>query len=508
MKKTIKQIEYNFAQLLFIVSLAKIKILEWGRGTGKSTILARFIIDCVTQMPRSSGALVASSYSQIKERTLPSTIAGLAQHGWYEGLHFFIGKKPPKSFKWVQPYESSLDYKNCIIFWNGTIIKFVSQDSSSTSGRGMNIDWAFGDEAALLDEKKFKEDIILANRGNEFRIADYPDGSWKYYKDCPMHHAITLASSTPVTLAGRWMLKYEQQAVISPDKVSFIRASAEVNRKNLGDQYFENARAILSSYMYAAEVENIRVPRIDNGFYPLLDEGKHTYNHHSYTDFLTTGDKQRTWKDDTDLDITQSLICGIDWGTAINTMVIAQGNARKLNFVNNIYVKSPKIVDDMIDEFIRYYDGYPTRELFMWYDPTGNIRTANSRATVADQVKNRLEKKGWSVYKMTQGSSNELHEHKHNLWNNILKEERPEIYPKIQFNKTNCTELWISMTNAPARKGLHDAIKKDKGSERSKKTPAEHATHFSDAADVIIVGMFNELMFGETNASVSAPILM
>lgn len=508
MKALIKNIEYNFAQLLFIISTATIKILEWGRGTGKSTILARFIIDCVTQMPRSSGALVASTYAQIKERTLPSTIAGLEQHGWHEGLHFFIGRKPPKSFKWEVPYEASLDYKNCIIFWNGTIIKFVSQDSSSTSGRGMNIDWAFGDEAALLDEKKFQEDIVLANRGNELRIAEYPDGTWKYYKDCKNHHAIVLASSTPVTLAGRWMLKYEEQAIINPEDVSFIRASAEVNRKNLGDQYFENAKAILSPYMYAAEVENIRVPRIDNGFYPLLDESKHTYNHHSYTDFLRGKNDSRTWEEDKDLLLDQPLIAGVDWGTRINTMVVAQGDATRLNFVNNIFVKSPKIVDDMVDEFIRYYEGYPTKELYMWYDPTGNIRTANSRETVAEQVKARMNAKGWDVYLMTQGSSNELHEHKHNLWNNILKEEKTEIYPKVKFNKSNCTELWISMTNAPARKGLHDAIKKDKSSERSKKTPPEHATHFSDAADVIIVGMFNELLYGEDTAEVAPPILM
>lgn len=508
MKQPINTLQYNLAQLMFVVSTALIRILEWGRGTGKSTILARFIIDCVTQMPRSSGALVASSYSQIKERTLPSTIAGLEQHGWYEGLHFFIGKKPPKSYKWPKPYEASLDYKHCIIFWNGTIIKFISQDTSSTSSRGLNIDWALGDEAALLDEKKFKEDVVLANRGNEYRIAEYPDESWRYFKDCPLHHAVVLASSTPVTLAGRWFLKYEEQAAVSPEKVSFIRASAEVNRKNLGDQYFENARAILSDYMYAAEVENIRVPRIDNGFYPLLDEGKHTYNPHSYTDFLQGKDLMRTWGKDKDLDTTQPLIGGVDWGTRINTMCVAQGNATQLKFVNNIFVKSPQIVDDMIDEFIRYYEGFPTKELYLWYDPTGNIRTANSRDTVAQQVKKRLNDEGWDVYLMTQGSSNELHEHKHNLWNNILKEEQPDVYPKIMFNKSNCNELWISMTNAPAKKGLHDAIKKDKSSERSKKTPAEHATHFSDAADVIITGMFNELLYGEETSTVSAPVLM
>lgn len=495
---------------MFILSSAMIRVLEWGRGAGKSTILGRYIIDCVTQMPRSSGVIVASSYSQIKERTLPSTIAGLEQHGIYEGLHFFIGRRPPKSFKWPKPYEDSLDYKHCIIFWNGTILKFVSQDNSSTSSRGLNIDWWLGDEAALLDESKFKTDIILANRGNENRIAEYPDESFKYYKDCSLHHSGVLASSTPTTLAGRWFLKYEQEAIKNSKKVHFIRASAEVNRKNLGDQYFENAKAILSDYMYDAEVRNIRVPRIDNGFYPKLDEGKHTYNPHSYVDFLKVSDRsKRTWRDDTDLKTNQTLIGGVDWGANINTMVIAQGNKEELRFKNNIYVKSPKIVDDMIKEFIRYYEGYPTKELYLWYDPTGNNRTANSRETLADQVKNLLSKAGWDVYLMTQGGSNELHEHKFNLWNNILQENKTHLYPKVKFNRSNCTELWISMTSAPAKQGLHDSIKKDKKSERpNSKVPQEHATHFSDAADVIIVGMYNELLFGESTDDVGAPVMM
>ena len=509
MLKKIKNITYNVPQLAFLFTLAKIILLEWGRGTGKSTILGRRIIDCVTQMPRSTGVIAAQTYAQIKTRTLPSTIQGLEQHGIYKDIHFFVGKRPPKSWNWPEPYEPPLDYKNSIIFWNGTVINFISQDASGASGRGLNVDWVISDEAGLLDEKKFETDVLLTNRGNLKRIAHYPDGTWKYFEDCPLHHSIVLATSTPVTVAGRWILKYEDQALKHPEKVCFIRASALDNKHNLGIEYFLNAKRIMPDFLYRAEVLNIRIPRIDNGFYPKLSETKHTYQDYdlSYFQELALG-KDPDCRGDSDLDGSRELIAGIDWGVSINCMVIGQGDSKQFKALNNIYVKSPQIVDDLIDEFVKYYKHHAKKVLHLWYDPTGNLKTATSRKTTAEQVRERLTKKGWRVQLMTQGVMNELHENKYNLWNNILKEEEGENYPKFSMNMRNCKELWISMSNAPAKIGLREAIKKDKSSERNKSVDQAHATHFSDAMDVIIVGMYKDRLFSNSSGSVAEPILM
>jgi hypothetical protein len=494
-QKLKKVIEYNMPQFAFVMSRAKVRIIEWGRGTGKSTILGRYIRDCVEEMPRSTGLLVASSFAQIKTRTLPSTISGLEQHGLYKDLHYFVGQRPPKWMKWPEPHEPPLDYKNCIIFWNGAVLNFLSQDSSGSSGRGLNIDWGLADEAALLDEKKFQTDFVLSMRGGKKKIAAYPDGSWKYYKDCSLHHSYVLATSTPITLSGRWIFKYEQQALMSPDKVSYIKASSLTNKKNLSQEFFDNAKATLPDFIYNAEILNIRLPKIENGFYPLLDERKHSYNQFNPADL--TNSASRTCAKDDDLITTDALIGGIDWGTSISCMVIAQGNTSSINVLKNIYVKYPKIVDDMIDEFVRYYAPHQCKELYLWYDPTGNINTANSRTTLADQVKERLTTKGWKVFLMTTGRNNELHENKYHLWNNILKEEEDSVFPLFRMNGSNCRELWISMSNAPAKIGLNESIRKDKASERNKSLNQEHATHFSDAVDVIVVGMFRDLLFGK-----------
>lgn len=489
------EITYNLAQLAFIIKRVLITILEWGRGTGKSTILARAIIDNVTQLPRSTGVLVAETYAQIKTRTLPSTIQGLEQHGYIKGVHFFVGRRPPEAWNWPEPYQPPLDYKHCIIFWNGTVMLFLSQDGGAASGRGLNVDWVVGDEAARLNKEKFETDVLLTNRGNMYSKAEYPDGTWKYFKDCPLHHSIVLASSTPVTASGMWFIQYDELARLHPDKYVMIRASAEVNRHNLGDEYFANARATMPDFLYKAEVENIRITRVEDGFYPLLNDTAHTYNDFNNEYYFNLANNiTPDCQGDHDLDLDSPLIAGVDWGANINCMVVAQRQGDEFRFLKNFFVKPPKIIDHLIDdEFAPYYRKHRNKKIYLWYDATGNNKQANERRTYAQQLKDKLQEHGWTVQLMTERRDNESHLTKYQLWNALLKGDDPRM-PKILFNKSNCNELWISMTTAPAKQGQRSAIQKDKSSERNQKMDQEHATHFSDAADVIIVGMFVHLL--------------
>jgi hypothetical protein len=487
----VTNIQYNLAQMFFLFSPQRIKVLEWGRGTGKSTILSKAFLDNVTQLPRSTGVLVAETYAQIQTRTLPSTIAGLELHGIKKDLHYFIGRKAPKEWNWPEPHEPPLKYDHCIHWWNGAVTIFISQDGGASSGRGLNVDWVIADEAARLDEEHFNTDVLLTNRGNEFRIASYPDGTWRYFKDCSKHHSITLATSTPVTAKGRWIFKYEEYAAINPQKVAFIRASAEMNRHNLGNDYFENAKNTMPDFLYKAEVENIRISQVEDGFYPLLNEDKHSYNsfNHSYYAGISAGNSP-TCSGDLDLNKDQPLIVGIDWGANINCMVVCQDMGTEFRFLKNMYVKYPKIIDNLIeDEFIPYYKEHTNKLIYMWYDPSGNVSQANSRKTFAEQVAEILRKNGWNVQLMTYWKNNELHDAKYRLWINMLG-EKDSALPLVRFNRSNCKELLISMSNASAKAGRDSSIRKDKSSERRKGFDQAHATHFSDAADIVVVGMF------------------
>ena len=71
------------------------------RGTGKSEGLdARFIIRNVWSMPGSTGALISPSYAKAWGNTLPAIIHALAEWGYIEGIHFFVGRKALKSSHW------------------------------------------------------------------------------------------------------------------------------------------------------------------------------------------------------------------------------------------------------------------------------------------------------------------------------------------------------------------------------------------------------------------------
>jgi hypothetical protein len=62
-----------------------------------------------------------------------------------------------------------------------------------------------------------------------------------------------------------------------------------------------------------------------------------------------------------------------------------------------------------------------------------------------------------------------------------LKHGGTQGLPAIEINENNCDDLIISLENAPAIPGNKpNTIIKDKRSEKSKTTPQEHATHFSD----------------------------
>jgi len=507
MNVVIKDLLYNIAQLMFIFSKAKIWVLEWGRGTGKSTIIGRHLYDCVVEMPRSTGAIVGATYAQIKTRTLPSTIQGLEQHGIYKDKHYFIGRRPPKEWDWPEAYQAILDPTHCIFWWNGAVTVFISLDGGASSGRGLNIDWAIGDEAALFDEAKFNTDVLLTIRGNLHQKAIDPDGTWKYYKDCDRHHSLLLATSTPLTPAGQWVLKYEAEARKNPAKVKFISAAATANLANLGSDFFKNAKATMASFLYDAEVLNKRITRIKDGFYPKFNEKLHCYdsfNNDYYRD-LAEG-ATANCQGDADHNEVMPLIIGIDWGANINCLVAAQQYPDELRVLKNFFVTSPQIIDDLIEhQFHPYYKTRKNKVIYFWYDASGNVSQANSRKTYAEQVMAILRSLGWTVRPMTRSNYNEKHDVKYRLMAEILQENNPK-YPRIRMNRTNCRELIISIVSAPAKAGTKSKIQKDKRSEKSKVIPQEHATHFSDTFDVIVVGMFVRLMTS-SNAAIETRLL-
>jgi hypothetical protein len=190
---------------------------------------------------------------------------------------------------------------------------------------------------------------------------------------------------------------------------------------------------------------------------------------------------------------------GLDFGGKINWVVAAQffKTLNTLRFLKNFYVKSPKILDDVANDFCDYYEPHQRKVVHLYPDAQGNNLVANSKRTYTDQFSDILKKRGWSVIVKSKARTNPYHHEKHLIWANLLRatQTKDKKWPHVYFNLLNCKELFFAMENTPStdNKGL---IGKDKSSERKLTYNRQEATDSTDAADQIVFEMFRTLVGG------------
>jgi hypothetical protein len=457
---------------------------EWGRGTGKSYFLAHRIRELVYAMPRGVASYIAPTYQKMLTEMLPSTFLGLERQGFHKDLHYFVGRRPPKSWNWPLPYQPPERFDHFISFWNGFGIHLISQDVTG-SGRGLNLDAELSDESALLDKSKMDATTSPALRGS----------NKKAFKDCHLFGSRLHMSSTPLTPKGKWFIGMEIEQFQNP-KVKFIKADSTANIENLRDGFLEEARRTTHPTIYQAEYMNIRPRQILDGFYPLLDEEKHGYNAFDYSYYSEIG-KAIDCRGDADLNRKGPMVLGVDWGFNINAMVACQHTGRELRALKSFFALGDQreTQDDLADKFCKYYRHHEDRTAYLWFDHSGNLSTGVTKGTRAELFKKRLESHGWRVQLMTRGGRNVEHERKHVLWNMLLKEDNGRM-PVFRINLSNARELWVSMSNAQATQSTDDAVQKDKRSERSRAKDAsrEYSTDLSDAIDTVVYGMFSHFL--------------
>lgn len=487
--KESNRLEYNFPQL--VASLAKQQTLhlEWGRGTGKTTIIGDRLRRLITQMPRSTGVFIAPTYQFTLTRILPSLVQGLEMQGLYKDLHYFVGKMPPRSWRtdWGIAYQPPDKYDKYITFYNGTGIHLISQDVPG-DGRGLNTDWVIGDEAALLNIDKIQENINPTLRGTMARE----------YKDKYLFGSRLFTSSTPLTKEGRWFIEIEEKAMIEPKRFGLLRADCRHNLHNLRPGYLEEERKnAYTDWIFDAEYLNKRPKVVRDGFYPLLDDEIHAYvnyDYNHYNDETASVD----CRGDADLAHDRPLIIGVDWGATINCMVIAQYINNELRVLKNMYVlgDNQETQQDLFRNFSKYYRHHKQKRIIMWYDASGNVSTGFTKRNRSQLAREQLTQLGWNVeIRMHNRRTNPEHEKKYLLWQRILKEEEPQM-PTVRINKGNAKELWVSMQNAKVKKGTRGDLKKDKSGE-NKSANRIYATDLSDACDYLIFGMFADKLFNK-----------
>ncbi len=499
MKNKRKDVTLNVAQLISSMAPQKQKFLEWGRGAGKTTYLGFDALQLVKQMPRASFAMVGSTYSQILSKFMPAIKEGLELFGIHENVDYVVGSSAGKRMGFQLPFQSPDTFNNIWHWSNGCIFQFVSLDHKD-SGRGLNAFAIRGDEAALLDNEKLAVNVRVTNRAKK-----------EIFRKAPLLNSEVFTSSTPLTKKGKWFIDMEEEARKDPDGILFLKATAKVNMQNLRPDYFESMRKVFTNDMqYDAEMLNIRPKEITDGFYAQLTAD------HYYTDYdngflegLPLKDldgRSFNCKQDLDLQKGKPLIMSVDWGANINAMTISQQDEGVYKVLKEFFVKSPKILDHLfLEEFLPYYAPHNCKEVYFYYDRTGNNRTANSKMTFADQARDILMKNGWTVYNMTTGV-NPSYMDKFRLINVAMREDgKMKGLPKIRINQANCPNLIISMEHAEVYdrgKGLE----KDKRSERRKGVDQEHATHLSDTFDYPFFELFWDKFNGSSVSAEDLPI--
>jgi len=465
---------YNHPQLALKLSSRPHKMFIGGRGVGKTTIIADEVIRYMAHMNRGKISLNGLTYFHIRTKSLPPIIDHWERRGLYRGIHYFIGHRAPKKFRWDEPFQPPLDYTNCIHFINGFVIEFNSFDRPEMARSG-SYDGMIFDEATKLKKAAIDSDVLPANRGNNDRF-----GHLRF------HHGTLFLGSQPLTPDGDWVFEYEKLMEEFPLEYLFMEASARENIAILGERYFRDLKRVLPSIVYDLEVENKRRRRNVSGFYPLLSSDRHGYYNsydYSYGDLYADDPSFGSSVDcrfDRDCLKDQPLYISFDFGTTQNCLVVSQWQKGVNEFpvIKCFYVEN-EILKVLVERFIEYYHHHGEKSVFMYGGSDGNRKNdAASRDTYFDDVRRQLEAAGWDVHPRA-----ELYEIPHAdkfiFWNKYLSGDYPQV-PAFMINMNNAMEVFVSMDNAPV---MPQEFRKDKSSERDKEQPRWKATDLSDAVD-------------------------
>lgn len=486
-------IRYNTAQMLALLigdAMPTVKNLdlEWGRGTGKTTVLAAFARRIAADLPRGVFQWEVPTYQKFLTEIIPAFIHGLEMQGIYKDLHYFIGRRPPARWGWPEPYKPPVRYDNFITFWTGWGIVLLSQDNPG-AGRGLNTDGRLASEATMLDKRKLDEESGPAIRGSNVKAL----GKKRYFDFRLME------SSTPLVESGEWFVKQQELANESPLRHRFLRANCVENMQIgwLKPDYLDEARRTAPDLMtFEAEYLNIRPKFVRGGFYGLLDEAQHTYTNYDYSGGIYTPDAIGVRPDcrgDGDLVATVPLTLGMDFGAAINCMTVSQQLPGEFRTLKDFFVKGAEgeQQDDLCDLFDAYYCHHPVKELRFYHDATGNHATGHTKLTRAQQVEKYLTQKGWKVLRLSLTGTNPRHFAKYELWRRIFQEDDPRL-PRFRINRQNARTTYIAMTRTKTRTGTNGEIKKDKSAERHDNPHRQFATDLTDAHDNPVYMLYNQ----------------
>lgn len=520
-----KKVYFNKPQRLTQLIGANTTVIVAGRRTGKTdSIAAPFVLRNMQRMPGSTGGIVVPTFKHGLTNTIPGLLAAWRRWGYIEGIHYVVGRKPPKSFR--QPIIDPKDYEHVISFYNGSVAVIISQDRPGSSN-SLTLSWLLVDEAKFIDYAKLKDETLPANGGIK-----------SYFGKHSFNHSIMILSDMPQTQKGSWFLHYRDK--MDPDLIATIegtvyeiwrtkdrirtlnakgepvppylkgylrRLDRDLNKMRsvavyyreyssienlqlLGENYIKQMKRDLTPLTFQTSILCQRIGIAKDGFYSSMREGhKYDANDNQYLDTLGF-DYDFSALDsraDKDVDPDAPICIGMDYNANINWIVAGQPRGRRLNVIKSFYVKFERKIPALVEDFCRYYAEHRNKTVVYYFDATA----LGSNYAVNEQdfrwvVVHEFERQGWRCEAVYIGNPMR-HDEKYLLINQGFAGKQ-RLMPF--FNRSNNEDLILAVQSAGVSRG-RNGFRKDKSGEKlaeSEEDLLEHRTDGTDAFDTLYIG--------------------
>ncbi len=520
-----KKVYFNKPQRLTQLIGANTTVIVAGRRTGKTdSIAAPFVLRNMQRMPGSTGGIVVPTFKHGLTNTIPGLLAAWKRWGFIEGIHYVVGRKPPKSFR--QPIIDPKDYEHVISFYNGSVAVIISQDRPGSSN-SLTLSWLLVDEAKFIDYAKLKDETLPANGGIKSHFGKHS-----------FNHSIMILSDMPQTQKGSWFLHYRDkmdreliktiEATVyeiwrTKERIRALNASGKQvppylkgylrrldrdlnkmrsvavyyreyssieNLQLLGENYIKQMKRDLTPLTFQTSILCQRIGIAKDGFYSSMREGhKYDANDNQYLDTLGYDYDFSTLdaRADKDVDPDAPICIGMDYNANINWIVAGQPRDRRLNVIKSFYVKFDRKIPALVDDFCRYYAEHRNKTVVFYFDATA----LGSNYAVNEQdfrwwVVHEFERHGWCIESVYLGNPMH-HDEKYLLINNAFAGKQ-RLMPFI--NRSNNEDLILAIQSAGVSNG-RNGFRKDKSGEKlaeSEEDLLEHRTDGTDAFDTLCIG--------------------
>lgn len=483
-RKAKQLVEYwNPKQKEFLKANQQWKVFLAGRSGGKTTVDKGENQKRAYHMPRSKSFLISSTYNQLLTKSIPTIEAKMKLGGWIEGVHYVIGKRPPKHFD--KPLSEPRRYENTMIYFNGYCVEFISMDNAQTN-RGGSYQSGSADEVLNLKEEDFTQVIVPSIRpsAGDFR-----------FKHAPCYLQVCFYTSMPRKISAEWLFKYEEWAKVDPENFFWLEATSWDNVHVIGEKQLKMWEKVMPYIEYQIEVMNRRLKVVDSAYYHKFKREVHTYNVKYLYDIGERGWETKYvidpyYKDDELLEWT------LDFGGWINVGLVAQERNRCEYIQDYLWVKDDEgKVDELVDKFCERYKKHKHKVVRLWGERMGIAKNALIQGNIYEYIASKLRLRGWEVIVKAKIDNTKDQKTRYSLINDFFNERegRNAGLPRVRINEEACKDFIVAIETTNTR----NTNEKDKSKETDRAFAQQFATHAPDAMDYYFIQKYSLRLGGK-----------